>query len=295
MMTRLPQVLHPWLDGELQEEEFRDEISGSTVLRRAVRNERQARVLAGFALGTMLHKREVVQSSGHINANDMAAYLDERLAEPRMYSIGKHMVTCRQCFYAYMAMCQLEHEDIEPEPLPAALIHRLLQVIKPDDEHDPGWLGRLVLGVKGSVEWLQGTAKEPLGNYVQSEVRNSMYQANLLSSDKRPSREVSRVYSSLSSELKSPDTRKKPTLVTINDLVIEVRQQREHGARALVIDIFTVDGREPAAAMELLLELDRGEVMRVLTDSAGHAYILVPRGESRLKIGYRGYIDLVVE
>ena len=117
MMSKLPELLHEWLDGEHPNEEFKEELLRDAHMRRNVRSERQLRVLIGHAFGRDFGAKDKVRF-GHIRDKDMAAYYDESLSIARMQAISKHLVKCTSCFNEYMKLYLLGIDSIESESIP---------------------------------------------------------------------------------------------------------------------------------------------------------------------------------
>ena len=298
MLNKLPEKLQEWLDGELPGEDYRHYISRDTVLRKAVRNERQLRLLIGHAF-TLRLPESGKPAHGHINTNDMAAYFDQALPETKMHQIHMHLVRCKPCFYSYMKLHLLNIENLQPEPLPAPLHHQVLEQILPNDGNAPGWLGELVLQARGGIEWLF----EPVMEKLEDMNLSLQEPSSLFEAGEEPEPDevldvsepiIYRNEVAASMDMTGPAS-PQPFEIEVAGLTLELLQRRVRGVRALSIDVVTTDDQEPVAGLELSIEFENGETTHVITDRGGHAYFLVPRGRSWLNVGAHGHFDIVVE
>lgn len=297
MLRKLPEQLQEWLDGELPGEDFRNYISRDSVLRKAVRDERHLRVLIGHAFTCEGPPEN--QSLSHISNNDMSSYLDEGLTQTRMHVTAKHLMSCKRCFTDFMRLYLLDFDEIEPEPLPDKLYHGLLSSMLPERITEPGWLGELVLHARGGLERLFEPARMVSKQADYGKLDLSVEDMNLdvdfspVSASEMPDASAPSG-SYIKPRLKRPK-KPQPIQVEVAGLLLEVQQKRERSSRALSIDIFTIDKHQPVQDIQLSLELASGETTNVQSDKEGHAYFLVPRGRSILRIGYRGHFAVVAE
>jgi hypothetical protein len=275
--------IQAWLDGEWQGPNLSRVISINPVLLKKVQTERHLRVVIGraFTLEKQSANRPLTH---HATAAELANYLEERLSAPAMHRVTKHLIECERCFTCYQQLYLHINDDFVAEPLPQYLRDNLIAKLTPPPSNPEGWLGRLMIGFGGGMEWFTDQVTN-----VQEYLRAEQYIAQLDISLESP--EKLRSITKFSNRQKSPVR----TTIQLGELQLTVTGGQEGNMQALGIQVINLDNNRPVEGLEITTIYPSGRNSSSTTDKSGQVYLLFPAGKSQITVGFRGCFDVYVD